>query len=163
MVHTVPHCCHSSDPRARNQTGLRARSRSGDVGWIREEFSKCNCSCPQHGRALPSPTVPSPCSVVVQHCLEVLWQGVDDGVNIKAHPLQSLLLHRKVLAPGSYLQEERGEELRVYKIASGPPSALPLAKQTSHCLFSWGKRKQTGNCHPNLRLMKRKSFESSTA
>lgn len=39
MVHTVPHCCHSSDPRARNQTGLRARSRSGDVGWIREEFS----------------------------------------------------------------------------------------------------------------------------
>lgn len=46
---------------------------------------------------------------MVQHCLEVLGQGADDGLNVEAHPLQRFLLHREVMAPGSHLQGE-GEE-----------------------------------------------------
>lgn len=65
--------------------------------------------------------------MVVQHRLQILRQGVNDGLNVKAHALQGLLLHREVLAPGSYLQEGRGEEMRSPETASCPHSAMPLA------------------------------------
>lgn len=93
--------------------------------WLdrgRTFLSKCNGSCPQLGAGWEGPSfsnrVPSPCSVVVQHSLEILRQGANDGLDIQAHPLQSFLLHRQVLAPGSYLQGERGEKQRSFIIAS---------------------------------------------
>lgn len=40
---------------------------------------------------------------MVQHGLQVLGQGADDGVDVETHPLQGLLLDGQVLAAGPHL------------------------------------------------------------
>lgn len=85
--------------------------------WLhREEPSFPNATAAaqssEQGEALPSPPAPGPRSVVVQHGLEILRQGPDDGLDVQTHPLQRLLLHGQVLAPGSDLQGDRGGSYR---------------------------------------------------
>lgn len=132
------------------------RIRSCRLHQGRTFLSKRNGSCPQlaAGREGPSFSnrVPSPCSVVVQHSLEILRQGANDGLNVQTHALQCFLLHREVLAPGAYLQRGRGEKRGFSNSFQVPLSALSKLHVVS---LVRGTRQQTGTCHLSLREMKR--------
>lgn len=105
--------------------------------WLeqgRSFLSKHNCSIQQLGVGREDPSlsqrVPALCSMVVQHSLEILRQGADDGLDVQTDPLQRFLLHREVLAPGSDLQGD-GK----VKTASEFLLLLCLSSANSSCLY----------------------------
>lgn len=113
-------------------------------------LSKHNSSIPQIGVGWEDPSlsqrVPALCSMVVQHGLEILGQGANDGLNVKTDPLQRFLLHREVLAPGSDLQRDRG---RLNQLQSSSCSACPeqtpvvSMRHQTHChRWLWSPKAQ---------------------